>query len=235
MKFNFTQTRIKTITKDLYSKVKEYNKKIYKKESILEAPAILTHTLSYLTKQDGLDIVTADKNKLGDCISAIFPHSNRISILQKEYYQILSTDSFWLPIIISHEIGHWVLHAPTYKKFRSQLDLFEVSKIGSNFEDIKDLDNPDIDLLDQQANLFARELLMPDENMQIVLHQAGYYPPVIYKEHHLNLMPFEEYNTRLAEKIHDILQVPIPWIAHRLTELGLLQNQAEKKAFSFSA
>ena len=103
------------------------------------------------------------------------------------------------------------------------------------FEDIKDLQNPSIDILDQQANLFARELLMPEENMQKALHKAGYYPPVIYKEHHLNLMPFEEYNTRLAERIHDILQVPTPWICYRLVELGHLQNQAEKKALSHSA
>jgi len=70
--------------------------------------------------------------------------------------------------------------------------------------------------------------------MQIALHQAGYYPPVIYKEHHLNLMPFKEYNTRLAEKIHDTLQVPIPWIAFRLIEIGFLQNHSQKNVMSYT-
>ena len=41
------------------------------------------------------------------------------------------------------------------------------------------MDDPDLDILDQQANLFARELLLPEENVKQALLQMGYYPPVI--------------------------------------------------------
>ena len=119
-----------------------------------------------------------------------------------------------------------MLHAPVFKQFRRQLDLFEECKISSSFDEITDLHFSDLNLFDQQANQFARELLLPEAKIQTALQQLGYYPPVVYREHHLNLMPFEEYCTRLSEKAHAVLQVPIPWLHFRMLELNIVQNRA---------
>ena len=233
MKFKFSQSRIKSKVSEIVEEARQFHQESFGKqpsENMLESTAILSQTLRYFSKRDGLQVVTSEKESLEHYISAIFPISNKIAILKEEYYQILSSDSFWLPIIVAHELGHWVLHAPPYRKFKRQIDLFlEENKIGSTFDEIRNIENSDMDLLDQQANLFARELLLPEENVREALLQMGYYAPVVYKEHHLNLMPFEEYNTRLAEKIHNVLQVPTPWLRFRLTELNLLQNHALKK------
>lgn len=233
-KFKFSQSHIKNLVRDIGEKAKQYHLESFGEQQLssnkLAATLILNQTLRYYAKKDNLQVVTSEKDSMGNYISAIFPLSNKIAVLKEEYYQILSSDSYWLPIIIAHELGHWILHAATYRKFKRQIDLFlHDNQIGSTFDEIRNIENPKLDLLDQQANLFARELLLPEENLKEALHTMGYYSPVIYKAHHLNLMPFEEYKTRLAEKIQDLVQVPILWLCHRLIELNMLQNHAVTK------
>ena len=235
LNFKFSQTRIRNVCHELIDKVDLYfeneisDKQQHTSEKSIQntdAPNILPRILRYFSQHDDLQLVTGDKKRLDGAISATFPLINRIIILKEEYNQIRFSDSFWLPAIITHEIGHWVLHAPVFKQFRRQLDLFEDCKICSSFDEITDLHPSDLNLFDQQANHFARELLLPEDKIQKALQQLGYYPPVIYREHHLNLMPFEEYCTRLAEKAHAVLQVPIPWLHFRMLELNIVQNRA---------
>lgn len=229
--FKFSQTRIRSICQELIDKVDLFFKddvldKKQKTSEKTDVPNILSQILRYFSHHDDLQLVTGDKKRLGENISATFPLINRITVLKEEYNQIRFSDSFWLPAIIAHEIGHWVLHAPVFKQFRRQLDLFEECKISSSFDEITDLHFSDLNLFDQQANQFARELLLPEAKIHTALQQLGYYPPVVYREHHLNLMPFEEYCTRLAEKAHSVLQVPIPWLHFRMRELNIVQNRA---------
>ena len=225
LKFTFSNSRIRSLCQELVDDVDLFFQKTTsennqqtsgKSAERSEISMILSQTLRYLSHHDNLQLVTVDKDKLTDNISATYPLINRIAILKEEYYQIRFSDSFWLPAIIAHEIGHWVLHAPVFKQFRRQLDLFEDCMICSSFDEITDLHTSTLNILDQQANHFARELLLPEANIQTALQQLGFYPPVIYREHHRNLMPFAEYCTKLAEKAHTVLQIPIPWLHIRM-------------------
>ena len=109
MKFKFSQSRIKSKVSEIVDEARQFHQKSFGEqpsENKLEATVILSQTLRYFSKRDGLQVVTSEKETLEQYISAIFPISNKIAILKEEYYQILSSDSFWLPIIIAHELGH---------------------------------------------------------------------------------------------------------------------------------
>ncbi|HDL17492.1 MAG TPA: ImmA/IrrE family metallo-endopeptidase [Bacteroidetes bacterium] len=242
-KFKFSHSRIRTFAEELFSAAKIfYNERLNNSpafeedgEKIAEVADIISITLNYVEKTGGLSVRAAEKDVLGNCISALYPLTGEILILGEEYHRIITPESYWLPVIIAHEIGHWVLHAPVFRRFRRQLDLFEECRLASTYAEIGNMGGKDISILDQQANFFARELLLPEAKIITALHQLGYFPPLIYKEHHLTLMSFEEYTRRLAEKVHQLLPAPLQLLSFRLLELGILQNKVHSGQFRYSA
>lgn len=233
-KFKFSNSLIKTAANKLLS-TSIINEPGSETGPVTDISIVISKILDSLHKTAGLSIKAVSKKVLGDYVSALYPLSNEIVILEDEYHRLITPESYWLPVIIAHEIGHWVLHAPTFKRFRRQLDLFEECRLASTYEEIINMEKKDMSILNRQANLFARELLLPEGKIITALNQLGYFPPIIYKEHHLSLMSFEEYARRLAEKVHQFLSAPLPLLTIRLLELGFLQNHAHPGRLSYSA
>jgi len=250
LKFKFPNSRIRTFSQQLQTEISKYLEfsRSYQQSSpkidpdqfnllslLPESAELLKQAGHYLHDQRHLDFQLLPASEMGDNLSATRPLENLIVLHQDQFMEMQPSSNPWLPVVLAHELGHWFLHAPAFRRFGGQLDLFDKCQIGSTLTEISALDNDAIDLLDQQANCFAREWLLPEERLRTELQQAGYYPPIIYRQHHLSLMSFADYSLKLAEKIERALGLPVTYLSFRLQELGLLLNHAQSQPLKHTA
>jgi Zn-dependent peptidase ImmA (M78 family) len=95
-------------------------------------------------------------------------------------------------VILAHELGHAVLHAKT-------------SAVAS-FHDISMFDNSDVDAKEFEANIFAAELLLSDEDVLDALNESSFF--CLASRLHV---PYEllDFKFRLMKKKGFDLEAPI--------------------------